>query len=463
MPRGEPGVTDQGVSLSGEARLAAPGAVAAPCRVTLLEDRFELAIAGSPPMAVAYRDIETLAVQAGSVLLVLGSGGDAVRVILERFGERLGLVVGELRTRRARQKLGDALVQLPGDDGLELVEYRIGDEHGVGQLAIGPWGAELLPLDERRPWRRIRRAEVAEASADPATGTVRVTLGERLEGGAHPLSGPLELLGLGAASQRLAEAFTGLRAAALRDSATLVFGLVPDAGPAVRQRLTMTLVDGRPASREELGDAADLLDRAVLTEPVFAASLAALLERAGPGAPRWFALAPERPGAEDRRAWYLVGLPGNLLALELVSAGAHATYLFRIAPRSTYGGADAAALGAVTDLAARAVSAALIDARFLREPMALPAEQLATARYRRYRLALSALPTLAAARDRFVARIVHDDPSRWASALDSLVGWHASTRDDAAVWPGRGAEESAVLAAGGSEAPLEASDSSAAT
>jgi hypothetical protein len=164
-------------------------------------------------------------------------------------------------------------------------------------------------------------------------------------------------------------------------------------------------------------------------------------------APRWLALAPERPGTpEPPRIWFFVGLAGNLVAMELVSAGAHATYLFRVVPRAVYTGdpSDDAQLAAAVGV----VSEALLDSRFLREPMALPTERLAEPRYQRYRLALAALPSLAAARARFVARVVHRDPTSWAAALDDLIGWHATTRDDAAEWPGRATEESQIDEAG---------------
>ena len=87
----------------------------------------------------------------------------------------------------------------------------------------------------------------------------------------------------------------------------------------------------------------------------------------------------------------------------------------------------------------------------------MPDAQLANPRYLRYRLALAAVPSLATARRRFVARLVHDDPARWAKALDDLIAWHAATRDEAAEWPGRATEEAAVAAAGadGSDTDLE--------
>ncbi len=136
-----------------------------------------------------------------------------------------------------------------------------------------------------------------------------------------------------------------------------------------------------------------------------------------------------------------MGLPGNLLALELVSEGAHATYLFRVVPRASYGGSVTpdALEAAVAD-----VSEALIDARFLREPIALPAARLAEAEYLRYRLALAALPTLAAARARFVARLVHSDAAAWEAALRDAITWHEGCRDDAAEWPGRSAQETQI-------------------
>ena len=171
---------------------------------------------------------------------------------------------------------------------------------------------------------------------------------------------------------------------------------------------------------------------------------------AEPDALRWLALAPERPGAaESHRAWFLVALPGNLVALELVSEGAHATYCFRTVPRAAFtGGADPAGIDpAAAALAVAGISNALVDARFLREPIALPDDQLATPEGIRYRLALRAIPSLAAARAAFVARLVHRDEASWGAALDDLIAWHASCRDDAAAWPGRAAQEADVAEA----------------
>jgi hypothetical protein len=414
--------------------VARPGAIPAAARARLDADGFEIAIGGEVPLLAAYRDIASLLPGPNSLLLVLGEGPDATRVVLEQLGSRLASLVAELRERRTRQRLSDALVQLDADP-IPVVEYRLGGEHGVAQVALHAWGAEVVPFDEALAPRRIRRAGIGSVETDAPAGLIRV----RLVGA----EAALELPGLGAAATAWGQRFEDLRNGALRDAATLVAGLLPDAPFAVRQRLAGRLVDGRPASAADLGSDLDLLDAAVLTEPVFAASFRELLARGDPLV-RWFAMAPERPGSDQRRAWYLLGLPGNLLALELVSEGAHATYLFRVVPRATYRGEGPDAIAAGMQAAAVEISNALVDARFLRQPMALPPDQLANARHLRDRLALAAIPTLAAARRRFVARLVHDDPARWGAALDALLTWHAAARDDSIDWPGRAAEEVAA-------------------
>jgi hypothetical protein len=165
------------------------------------------------------------------------------------------------------------------------------------------------------------------------------------------------------------------------------------------------------------------------------------------------------PGGTEPKIWFLIAMPGNLVALELVTAGAHATYFYRVMPRSSYKGEPPERLGLAAEQAVRDVSEALVDCRFLREPMALPADQLRLPKYLHYRLALAVLPTLAWARARFVARVVHKDPESWSAAVADLIGWHSMARDEAAEWPGRSTQEAQVSAAGaddgsgGAEAP----------
>jgi hypothetical protein len=432
MPR----VNEGPVHVTGEGRDLSSSSGALPVRIELGDDGFSLELDGQAPLRANYRDLTTIAVDQGRVLLVL-AGGQA-RFMLERLGAAAGRLVGELRDRRARQQLADRFIDLPSDEAIELVEYRSADrtgeaEHGVGQLAYHPWGAALLPLDERREWRLVRRADIAAVEGEPATGTVRITLTHR----AGAPSPEIELLGLGAAAVRQQARLDGLRAAALADAAAIVGRLLPDAALAIRRIASSLLVDGRPAARDALGDEWPTVEQVLLSEPTFAASYAALNLRAGTDAPSWVALAPRQPGnPDDHVAWFFVALPGNLVALELVSAGAHATYLFRVVPRADYRGQAPTELVEPANDAVNDISEALIDARFLREPIYLPAARLVDARFLRYRLAIAALPSLRAARRRFVARLIHRDEEAWQAGLDGLIAWHAGSRTDAEQWTG---------------------------
>jgi hypothetical protein len=409
-----------------------PSATDSPVRVTLGEADWTLAI-GTLPRVAAYRDLTTIAVQQGTVLLVLGSGPSADRLLLSRFGSAQGQLLRELRERRLRQQLADGLVAAPADE-TELVEYRSGEQHGVAMIAYHPWGVILAPLDERLAWIRIRRGAIAEVTVDEAAGSLAVSIG-----GAAP---EITLIGLGERVRLHGDRVTALARAAREDAGRLIGGLIPDADYAVRREAAEVLVDGRPARPADLPTAWDAIEAGVLAEPTFAASYGALRTRSGPGPERSIAIAPTVPVTGEARTWFFVPLPGNLVAMELVSSGAHATYCFRVQPRAEFAGGVAPAEAVAA--AVRDVSEALVDARFLREPMALPDDVLRQPANLRYRLALRALPSLAAARERFVGRIVHRDEASWAAALDDLIAWHGASRDDTAIWPGRATQESMV-------------------
>ena len=435
-------------------RSAIAGDLEAGVTVTLQADGLSVAVDQAAPWWAAYRDVASVRAESGAVRLVLGVGAGAQELVVDRLGAALGGLVTGLRDGRLRQWLADGLVELSGDEEIELVEFAAGALRGVASILIHPRGVALAPVDERLPRFNIRRADIGTVKADRATGSVRI------EGAAGPLArgrapsggqakdevvvDGIDLSGLGAMAEGYRQRWTALRDAAAADIAAILTPRLADAPFEIRHRAGAALREGSPADAAMLGDAAAAVEAGVLTDPVFADSYRSLVARGGGAtAPRWTAMAPARPGSpDDARIWFLVGLPGNLVALELVSAGSHATYLFRVAPRARFDArrVDPADLTA----AVREVSEALVDSRFLREPMALPDDRLAEPRHLRYRLAIAALPSLAAARGRFVARIVHADPASWAAALDDLVRWHGSVRDDAVAWPGRAAMEAQI-------------------
>jgi hypothetical protein len=446
------------VELHGKGRPAGQKADPAEATLRLEGAGLTLQVGDGRPIRAGYRDLSLIAIQQSTALIVLGEGSDAMRFLLEQFGDKLGPMVRELRERRLRQRLTDGLVQVP-DEPAELVEFAwkpatgplgqgtdgpASPVSGVGQLAMQPWGLVLSPVDERVAWIHYRRAAIVKVEIS-SPGTVRID-GE---------PGTLELSGLGAGATRRRNELEKLRAGAFDDAARFVEQLLPDASFGARQKAGELLVDGRPVGPAELGDAWAPVETGVLAEPEFADSYRSLCATAGKDAPRWVAVSPEDPGGEEPKIWFLIALPGNLVAMELVSAGAHATYFFRVMPRAAYKGETPDKLGPAAERAVRDISEALVDCRFLREPMALPAEQLAQPKNLRYRLALRVLPSLATARSRFVARVVHSDPESWAKAVADLVRWHGSARDEAAEWPGRKSQESAIGEAGGDEAANE--------
>ena len=388
------GAVDAPVVVTGTGRNIGAGGNPTPMRAELRAADFTIGLDGQPPVVAAYRDIATIAVDQGRVLLHISGG---TRLMAEQLGAGLGTLVRELRERRARQMLTDRLIDLPAQDRLEMVEYSSPAEHGVGLLAFHAWGFALIPLDERHGWRLVRRAEIKHVQAEQSEGRLRVD--------------SITFSGLGHDTIRLAQRFTGLRDRALVDAAEIVNRLMPGAPLDSRSLAAALLVDGRPVSAQELGEAAPDIERAVLADPTYATTYATLVQRAtdqGAEAPRWLAIAPLRPGdPTEHMAWFLVGLPGGLLAMELVSEGAHATYLFRA--RDSF------------ESAVREVSEFLIDARFLREPIYLDESALNEPQHLRYRLAIAALPSLRAARARFVDRLIHTDEASWMSSLDEAI------------------------------------------
>jgi hypothetical protein len=445
----------EAIEIRGEGRPAGPKTTLEPTTVGIDSAGLTLQIGSARPIRAAYRDVSLIAIQQSTVLLVLGEGPDAMQFMLEKFGDRLGPMVRLLRELRLKQRLTDGLVEVP-DEPAELVEFAwtpttnplgpgpdgpAAPAAGVGQFVVQPWGFVVCPLDERATWIHFRRASISTVKL-PSPGEVAV----------DGAPGTLTLRGLGPAATRLHDRLEKLRDGAFADAAGFVAQLMPDAPFGVRQKASELLVDGRPTSHDAFGDAGwPIVETAVLGEPTFAESYESLCSNAGSAAPRWVAMSPEAPGGTVPKIWFLIALPGNLVAMELVTAGAHATYFFRVMPRAQYNGEPPEKLGIAAEKAVRDISEALVDCRFLREPMALPADQLRLPKYLRYRLALAVLPSLVWARGRFVARIVHRDPASWSAAVADLVRWHATARDEAAEWPGRGAQESQIGAAGGDD------------
>ncbi len=293
-PGGSPVHADPGTARSGADGSGGAAPTSAPpsaLRIVLDADLFAFDLGGQYHHA-AYRDLATVAVQAGTVLLVLGRAPWAPRLLCESFGEQLGLLVTELRDRRLRQRLADRFIELPADKAIELVEYEATTgKQGVAHLAYHDHGFVLAPLDERQRWQSVPRGRIGRVDLLPDVGGLQVDILDGL---------PVRLLRLGSSAVRHGQAMTALRDAALADAAALVEALIADAPFETRDRAAALLVDGRPADVDTLGPAWAPLEAAVLAEPTFAESYRALVAKAGgaacAGGSRW------RPSNPARRS-----------------------------------------------------------------------------------------------------------------------------------------------------------------
>ena len=419
------------VEYTGQARAAASGSTLAEASLKLDDTGLTLAVGGGRPVRAGYRDLSLIAIQQSTALLVLGDGPDAMRWMLEKFGDKLGPMVRELRELRLKQRLSDGLVQVP-DEPAELVEFdwqptdeparaRPRRPAGAGRrrrpVRRSSRGVSWSARSTSAPsWIHYRRASIAKV-IETSPGEVAVDGDARHADAARARRGSTTApRHAGEAARRRVRRRRGVRGAAA-------------AGRAVRAApegvASCSWTAGRPG-REEFGDAGWPIDRdrgpgrADLRRELRVAVLHGRRGRAALGGD-----VADDPGSAEPKIWFLIAMPGNLVALELVTAGAHATYFFRVMPRAQYKGEPPEKLGIAAEQAVRDISEALVDCRFLREPMALPADQLRLPKYLRYRLALAVLPSLAWARARFVARIVHRDPASWSAAVADLVRWHA--------------------------------------
>ncbi len=156
-----------------------PGEAPAEAQVILDEAGLTVQSGGGPAWSAGYRDVASIRAEGGLVAVDLGAGSGAERWQFERFGTMAGLLVRLLRDGRLRQRLEDGLVRLDPSAEIDLVEYAAGAEAGVAQLVYHDRGVVLAPVDERLPWRRVRRADIGSVVAEPSVGGVSV-------GGAGP-------------------------------------------------------------------------------------------------------------------------------------------------------------------------------------------------------------------------------------------------------------------------------------
>jgi hypothetical protein len=153
--------------------------------------------------------------------------------------------------------------------------------------------------------------------------------------------------------------------------------------------------------------------------------VAGVPEAGGPASSEEAEQGPAEPEGPANTLWFFTplsrdGRPLNLVAQEVTSDAGHATYLYRPMEPDRFSALSGDALAEEVAAAIRRLNRALLTLNFRREPIYLPEDQIATARYGKYAVALRKLDYLQWTRRAFVTRLIHNQT--WEQQLaDALA------------------------------------------
>jgi len=119
---------------------------AAAAALTLGVETFSVAIGETTRWWAAHRDVARVGAEGGVALVDAATGPEARHLGIERLGPALGTLIRGLRDGRLRQWLADGLVDLAGDEEIELVEYAGGSIGGVASILYHGRGVAVVPI-----------------------------------------------------------------------------------------------------------------------------------------------------------------------------------------------------------------------------------------------------------------------------------------------------------------------------
>ena len=124
---------------------------------------------------------------------------------------------------------------------------------------------------------------------------------------------------------------------------------------------------------------------------------------------------------------------GNSVEEVIGATSGNATYFFRIVGRNDYLrlASNLAELDTTIDSIIRRTNQLMLDINFRREPIFLSDEQLAEAKYSRYRYATQKISSLRELRQLFIGRIIHSTFEQWKSDVSKLLSFNMTAKDDA--------------------------------
>ncbi|MBI0583501.1 MAG: hypothetical protein ISF22_04655 [Methanomassiliicoccus sp.] len=404
-------------------------------KVSVGEDAVVLRPAQGNARCVSLRDI--VSIGSGGyklqVSMVDGSGME-----LSQLGHRFEDIVRELHRARNELIMKDLLMgERLRKQGVKA-ELRAPFRGAEGQCEVRLYDTAIVLMPLRSTVARVRYADVRGIEARDYVLRIELDSGEQLVLGM--LGRELDPLWKGI-SDAMAELEANVQAT--------VKDIYPDASGDVLTSASSLLKEGRAASRRDLEG----------VDPRLFAALEARLRAAGMGGEYdhltslgrrdmvRIGLKRSLAKQEEDYIWFMVpilGKEGNAVAMEATSgpSGGRATYFFRIAPRAGYPSMDDDARFGEAERCMDALTAALQDVNFRRQPIYLKDVDLLKPQYSKYRFSVILMPALRDLRDRFIGRVAHTSPEEWTAKVTELLAFNAKARGSE-KWASAGeAEES---------------------
>ncbi len=383
--------------------------------------------------AFDIRDIVGIGAKDRTVRLDICNGSS---VVLDRLGGRQDELMKGICRSKNDLALADLLPnEVPRLRGIVGDLRRSSDSGAPGQLEkceLRVYHDALVLVPEKSMVVRFPLSGLA------SVGVEKYSLAIHLEGGR---SISIAKLGreLEPTRRAIADAMTECRAA----SASLLKDLVPAAEPGALDEWAKRIAGGRFVRLSDLEASfsgvtkaiGDRLERAGIGDQIDHLSSIGSSEMSRVGMRRRV-----RGGEAAEEFWTLVPIPsydggsaGNAIAFDGTdhASPGGATLFFRILPRQRFKAIGGTIDPAEMEGAMESTALGLEWNALQREPLTLSSEDILLPDNARHRHAINIVPGLKGLRERFIGKVVHSSPERWAEVTRELLGFNVSaSRDD---------------------------------
>ncbi|HEY3420877.1 MAG TPA: hypothetical protein VGK23_10020 [Methanomassiliicoccales archaeon] len=410
-------------------------------KVTVGKDGVSVQGTSSAAFSLSVRDIRWL--KAGDYRIEIGTASGSL--MLFNMGYRYEDVLREVHGARNETLISDSLVYESPKWQPVKAEVVLRDGGAVpsyeGRAEVRLYETALIIVPEMSTMVRFRYSDIGSVSSNDWILDIAEENGRkvsiRMLGKEHD---PLQK----AISEQVAE--MKLRAR------SIIKTMHPGISEQELSQLSLMMREGKSAGLAELTfvapDFLELLERRLETE--LPDSYRILMGKGRREMVRFGFKHGLMEGVTGDYIWFLIPIfsddpaaPGNAIAFEASgSDSAKATYFFRIAGRSEYGGLLAQDRRKMAESVMGLTADALTEINFRREPIYLDESTLTDGMHDNYRYALLALPGLEDLRDRFIGRVSHVSAEKYSQDIDDLLRFNVSSRSDLERWKDPGTDGS---------------------